>query len=80
MQHIKLEFENLSEQYSFNYVAQAANGGILYQNGGSVLLASVCTQENEKYDDELNLASLRFSLQGLLTALCAHFFLKVILT
>ncbi len=60
MQHIKLEFENLSEQYSFNYVAQAANGGILYQNGGSVLLASVCTQENEKYDDEFLPLSVQY--------------------
>ena len=52
MQRINVENENLNETYTFEYMAKAANGSVLYQNGGSVLLASVCAEENNKYDDD----------------------------
>lgn len=42
---VNMALENLDERYCFNYVAKAANGAVLYQNGGSVILASVCAGE-----------------------------------
>lgn len=56
MQHIQFSFENLNEQYKIDYVARSANGAVLYQSGGSVLLASVCAQENNKDSDFLPLS------------------------
>lgn len=56
MQHIQFSFENLNEHYKLDYVARSANGAILYQSGGSVLLASVCAQENDKDSDFLPLS------------------------
>lgn len=47
MVQINIELENLSEMYRFNYVAKASNGSVLYHNGGTVILASVCTQNDE---------------------------------
>ncbi|TLD80115.1 polyribonucleotide nucleotidyltransferase [Helicobacter sp. MIT 05-5293] len=60
MQQINLECENLKEQYTLNYVAKASNGALLYQNGGSVLLASVCAQENLNYDDDFLPLSVQY--------------------
>ncbi len=60
MTHIDIALENLKERYSFDYVAKAANGGILYQSGGSVLLASVCTQENEVIEGDFVPLSVQY--------------------
>lgn len=60
MHEIHIELENLAEKYTLNYVAQASNGALLYQNGGSVLLASVCAQENEQYDDDFLPLSVQY--------------------
>ena len=59
MTRIDIDLENLSESYSFEYVARASNGAVLYQSGGSVLLASVCTQ----VDEEINEDSVPLSVQ-----------------
>lgn len=60
MQRIDIHNENLNESYTFNYMAKAANGSVLYQNGGSVLLASVCAEENNKYDDDFLPLSVQY--------------------
>ncbi|CAM3266849.1 polyribonucleotide nucleotidyltransferase [Helicobacter labetoulli] len=60
MQRINVENENLNETYTFEYMAKAANGSVLYQNGGSVLLASVCAEENNKYDDNFLPLSVQY--------------------
>lgn len=60
MTRIHIDLENLQEQYSFDYVAKAANGSVLYQNGGSVLLASVCTQENEAVSEDFVPLSVQY--------------------
>lgn len=60
MQRINVENENLNETYTFEYMAKAANGSVLYQNGGSVLLASVCAEENNKYDDDFLPLSVQY--------------------
>ena len=60
MQRINIYNENLNESYTFNYMAKAANGSVLYQNGGSVLLASVCAEENNKYDDDFLPLSVQY--------------------
>lgn len=60
MQRINIHNENLNESYTFNYMAKAANGSVLYQNGGSVLLASVCAEENNKYDDDFLPLSVQY--------------------
>lgn len=69
MQHVHIDLENLSEDYKFDYIARASNGAVLYQNGGSVLLASVCTQPSEKQEDFLPL-----SVQYIEKAYAAHKF------
>lgn len=60
MQRIDIENENLNETYTFEYMARAANGSVLYQNGGSVLLASVCAEENNKYNDDFLPLSVQY--------------------
>ncbi|CUU40461.1 polyribonucleotide nucleotidyltransferase [Helicobacter typhlonius] len=60
MRHIEINLENLHERYSLEYVAKAANGAILYQNGGSVLLASVCTQEDEELSEDFVPLSVQY--------------------
>ncbi|RDU59563.1 polyribonucleotide nucleotidyltransferase [Helicobacter marmotae] len=60
MTSVKIELANLSEEYRFDYVGRGANGGILYQNGGSVLLASVCTQEDKPVGEDFLPLSVQY--------------------
>lgn len=60
MTRIDIDLENLSESYSFEYVARASNGAVLYQSGGSVLLASVCTQVDEEINEDFVPLSVQY--------------------
>lgn len=60
MASVEIQLEHLIEQYSFDYVAKAANGSVLYQNGDSVLLASVCTQEDKAYSGDFVPLSVQY--------------------
>lgn len=69
MQHIHISLENLHEEYKLDYIARSSNGSVLYQNGGSVLLASVCATPSQKDFDFLPL-----SVQYIEKAYAAHKF------
>lgn len=60
MTRIGIDLENLRESYSFEYVARASNGAVLYQSGGSMLLASVCTQVDEETNEDFVPLSVQY--------------------
>lgn len=55
MNIIELQLENLKEKYTLNYLAKQSSGAILYQNGGTVILASVAVDEKIVEEDFLPL-------------------------
>ncbi len=56
MQSIDIGIHNLNENYKLNYVAKQACGSVLYQAGGSVILASVAVDNTIIDEDFLPLS------------------------
>lgn len=55
MNIIELQLQNLKEKYTLNYLAKQSSGAVLYQNGGTVILASVAVDEKLVEEDFLPL-------------------------
>ncbi|PAF53489.1 polyribonucleotide nucleotidyltransferase [Helicobacter sp. 13S00482-2] len=55
MNVIELELQNLREKYTLEYVAKQSSGALLYQSGGTVILASVSVDEKIVEEDFLPL-------------------------
>ena len=55
MHSIDITLENLNENYKLNYVAKQACGSVLYQNGGTIILASVAIEKQRVQEDFLPL-------------------------
>lgn len=55
MNIIELQLENLKEKYTLNYLAKQSSGAVLYQNGGTIILASVAVDEKLVEEDFLPL-------------------------
>ncbi|WP_394909468.1 polyribonucleotide nucleotidyltransferase [uncultured Helicobacter sp.] len=58
--NIQVEINNLSELYSFESVAQASNGSVLYASGGTRILASVCVQSNKLIEGDFVPLSVQY--------------------
>lgn len=56
MVKIKLDTNNIQETFKLDYVGKEANGCVWYECGGSVLLATVCAQKQDKQEDFLPLS------------------------
>lgn len=55
MNIIELQLQNLKEKYTLNYLAKQASGAVLYQSGGTAILASVAVDERPVEEDFLPL-------------------------
>ncbi|PAF51562.1 polyribonucleotide nucleotidyltransferase [Helicobacter sp. 13S00477-4] len=55
MDIIELELKNLEEKYILNHVARQAAGSVMYQNGGTIILATVAIDEKPVKEDFLPL-------------------------
>lgn len=60
IKNIEVALENLSESYSFESVAQASNGSVLYASGGTRILASVCVQSNKPIEGDFVPLSVQY--------------------
>ncbi|MDO7253580.1 polyribonucleotide nucleotidyltransferase [Helicobacter cappadocius] len=55
MNIVEIELKNLKEKYTLNYIAKQSSGSVLYQSGGTVILASVAVDEKIVEEDFLPL-------------------------
>ncbi|MCE3038091.1 polyribonucleotide nucleotidyltransferase [Helicobacter anatolicus] len=56
MQEINVTLKDFQEKYQLNYVARQASGSVFYQNGGTVILASVAIDDKDVEGDFLPLS------------------------
>lgn len=52
MKEIFIQSQYINESYDFQKVAQQASGSVLYRQGGTVILAAVAVDENQKVSDD----------------------------
>lgn len=56
MREIKIDIGNYQEIYKLNYMAKQASGSVMYQHGGTVILASVAIDDKDVDGDFLPLS------------------------